>query len=304
MVYRDIRPAAVLSPYIGVYQVFGKSDSDDPVFSRDLLMPETGPSLAFHLRGSWGFDRMVNRGLRGEHIKDRVMVSAGLYENVAVTFPGTTFTVFVRFKAGGPEAFRLFSAVDAAGVASLQDPWAYELLDTLSGLYGESAFGLSELERTASVLDGFFLRRLGDLAPSGKGEGSWRVIPAMNAALCGAAKDQSLRGIADTCGMCERTFERTFLSMTGYSPRSYRMLTSCDLARSALFLHEQIPLAALSESLGFYDQSHFTSAFRRWSGVTPGEYQSMCRVFRHRMQGENRMIHCHSVRLEDALWHL
>jgi AraC-like DNA-binding protein len=36
----------------------------------------------------------------------------------------------------------------------------------------------------------------------------------------------------------------------------------------------QMPLSAIALELGFADQSHFTKAFRRGSGITPGEWRN------------------------------
>ena len=38
-------------------------------------------------------------------------------------------------------------------------------------------------------------------------------------------------------------------------------------------LREEARLAEVAERLGFSDESAFAKAFRRWSGLTPGQYR-------------------------------
>ena len=38
-------------------------------------------------------------------------------------------------------------------------------------------------------------------------------------------------------------------------------------------LRKQPRLADVADALGFSDESAFTKAFRRWSGVTPGQFR-------------------------------
>jgi AraC-like DNA-binding protein len=54
--------------------------------------------------------------------------------------------------------------------------------------------------------------------------------------------------------------------------------TVVDQARSQLAAHlmreKDLPLVDIAQELSYTDQAHFTHAFRRWAGVSPGQYRS------------------------------
>src|SRR5262249_57232286 len=43
---------------------------------------------------------------------------------------------------------------------------------------------------------------------------------------------------------------------------------------SRMLLEKRRPLASVADALGYYDQSHFTRAFKLRAGVTPGQYRA------------------------------
>jgi AraC family transcriptional regulator len=65
-----------------------------------------------------------------------------------------------------------------------------------------------------------------------------------------------------------REFRRHFGMSPGHYARSARIERSCALLRGT-----DEPIAAIALSTGFYDQSHFTNAFRRIVRLTPAEYR-------------------------------
>lgn len=65
-----------------------------------------------------------------------------------------------------------------------------------------------------------------------------------------------------------REFRRHFGMSPGDYARTARIERSCALLRGT-----DEPIAAIALSTGFYDQSHFTNAFRRVVRLTPAEYR-------------------------------
>jgi transcriptional regulator GlxA family with amidase domain len=58
----------------------------------------------------------------------------------------------------------------------------------------------------------------------------------------------------------------------GVSP--YRWFLNARVKHAqTLLLNGTLPLAEIAVRLGFADQSHFTKAFRRATGTTPGEWR-------------------------------
>ena len=69
-----------------------------------------------------------------------------------------------------------------------------------------------------------------------------------------------------------RAFRREYgVTVAGYA-RSLRL----EWAKARLAL-DDVPLVRLATDAGFADQSHFTRAFRRYTGMTPGRYRDLVR---------------------------
>jgi AraC-like DNA-binding protein len=86
-----------------------------------------------------------------------------------------------------------------------------------------------------------------------------------------AAGRASLDAVAPLLGLSSRTLHRR-LNDCGYS---FRLLTDeVRQSRAERFLsNPAVPLAEIAFMLGYAEQSSFQHAFRRWTGLTPGEYR-------------------------------
>lgn len=81
-----------------------------------------------------------------------------------------------------------------------------------------------------------------------------------------------LKDMAAIAGLSAFHFARVFKSAIGESP--YHYIGSRRLARAQLLLTStEMPLAELALTCGFANQSHFTAAFTRSIGVSPGRYR-------------------------------
>ncbi len=83
-----------------------------------------------------------------------------------------------------------------------------------------------------------------------------------------------LRDIAGAACVSRSHFARMFRRSTGYSVMSYLYRLRIERAK-AMLIGGQLPLADLSQVLGFSHHSHFTRVFHRHTGMSP-------RTFRHR----------------------
>ena len=57
----------------------------------------------------------------------------------------------------------------------------------------------------------------------------------------------------------------------GVPPHTYQL--QCRVRQAKRLLLEDRPLAELAQPLGFYAQAHFSTTFRRFTGVTPGQFR-------------------------------
>ena len=84
------------------------------------------------------------------------------------------------------------------------------------------------------------------------------------------------RGAADIACLSPCHFSRSFKQAMGIGPHRY--VTQRRIERAKALLRGGGPgdgsLAAIALAVGFGEQSHFTTAFRRETGVTPGRYRA------------------------------
>ena len=85
--------------------------------------------------------------------------------------------------------------------------------------------------------------------------------------------DLSLTILADIACLSPYHFSRSFKQATGIGPQRYVMQRRLERAKRLLRQTHQ-PIALIAQEVGFADQSHLTSVFRRETGVTPGLFRA------------------------------
>jgi transcriptional regulator GlxA family with amidase domain len=84
------------------------------------------------------------------------------------------------------------------------------------------------------------------------------------------ARNISLRALAAQVELSPYHLVRSFRKHYGIPPHVYLMQARVE--RAQLLLRSGMSLAEVAIRTGFVDQSHFTRHFKRFSGVTPGQY--------------------------------
>jgi AraC family transcriptional regulator len=84
----------------------------------------------------------------------------------------------------------------------------------------------------------------------------------------------SLAGLARRVGVhpvhLAHEFRRHYGESVGEYARRLRVEEACRLVA-----HTRLPLCVVATRVGFYDQSHFTNAFKRGTGMTPAAYRAL-----------------------------
>ncbi|MGB8772354.1 MAG: RpiB/LacA/LacB family sugar-phosphate isomerase [Candidatus Korobacteraceae bacterium] len=88
------------------------------------------------------------------------------------------------------------------------------------------------------------------------------------------AQELAVADMAQVVGMSQYYFSKLFKLSTGTTPHQYVMRQRVERAQEIL-RGGRTPLAEVATHVGFETQSHFTSVFRRLSGVTPKHYREM-----------------------------
>ena len=82
-----------------------------------------------------------------------------------------------------------------------------------------------------------------------------------------------LRELAALAGVSARHFERAFNQSVGSSPHAYVLDRRLRAARALLIDQPELPIETIRLRLGFSSSSHFSSAFRRRTGLTPMNFR-------------------------------
>jgi AraC-like DNA-binding protein len=95
-----------------------------------------------------------------------------------------------------------------------------------------------------------------------------------------------VEALADSAGLGVRSLQQLFSEYVGVSPkwviRRFRLHEAADrLAHGT-----EVDLSALALGLGYFDQAHFTSDFRRLVGQAPGRYREAANIRRPREGGD------------------
>jgi AraC family transcriptional regulator len=86
-------------------------------------------------------------------------------------------------------------------------------------------------------------------------------------------KDLTLAEIAEVAHMSPHYFSRVFRKSTGTPPHRYVIDRRIEKAKT-LLSDKHLPLVEVGLSVGFQNQSHFTTLFHKRTGLTPKVYRS------------------------------
>lgn len=82
-----------------------------------------------------------------------------------------------------------------------------------------------------------------------------------------------LQGLAELLGLDRFTFLKLFKRTVGMTPHAWLIRLRLERAFVLLKVADAMPVAEIAHAVGFFDQSHFTRAFRQAYGVTPSNFQ-------------------------------
>jgi AraC-like DNA-binding protein len=109
-------------------------------------------------------------------------------------------------------------------------------------------------------------------APRPGGLAPWQERRAQELIRGHLAENLALADLARACDLSVAHFARAFKRSMGMPP--YRFVLMLRIARAKRLLRKtQLPLADVATSCGFADQSHFTRAFHRVVGQSPGGFR-------------------------------
>jgi transcriptional regulator GlxA family with amidase domain len=109
-------------------------------------------------------------------------------------------------------------------------------------------------------------------APWRGGLAAWQERRAKELMSTNLREDLSAADIAKECSLSAGHFARAFRHSTGLSPHQWLLRHRINEAH--VLLHDPgLSLAGIARACGFADQSHFTKAYTRLRGISPGAWR-------------------------------
>jgi len=168
----------------------------------------------------------------------------------------------IQFRPGGAYPFLGMPASEAANATySLADLWPRE-----TPLIREALLEAPTVDAKFAVLEAALLARFRPESISHPA-----VAYAVNH-LGGRFQNIRVGDVADRAGLSSRRLIDLFREQTGLTPKAFHRVRRFQHVLQALRARSVENWAALASYTGYFDQAHFIHDFRRFSGMTPGEY--------------------------------
>jgi transcriptional regulator GlxA family with amidase domain len=115
-------------------------------------------------------------------------------------------------------------------------------------------------------------------APSRGGLAAWQERRAKDLMSADLLRDVSTAEVAAECSLSAGHFARAFRRSTGVSPHQWLLQHRIGEAHG-LLRDRKLSLAEIARACGFADQSHFTKAYTRLRGISPGARRRQQEIF-------------------------
>jgi len=148
----------------------------------------------------------------------------------------------------------------------------HPLLDRLACLLRDPRADLLDTEHQARTLIRAAFTTMGEERPRIPALGCARAVRrALDLVRDQFASRLTLASIAGQVGVSRSYLERSFTQMVGVPVHQY--VRSIRVARALALMSRGSTAADAAAAVGFVDQAHMTSVFRKQVGFTPGQYR-------------------------------
>lgn len=229
-----------------IQSVWSFSNKNDSFISREKFYPDGCTSL------------LINFTSQGPVITVEFN-KAVFYKNISSDTP----VVSARFNPG---AFYLFlppEALPAKGLAltigtDITPYWYHSLCNVVDAMPSD------DMQQCAIALQAWILEQVKTNQPSfGNGVRLARAIQTSNL---------SVEALGSKLGMTRRTLERQLKNEVGYSPKEMINIQRMQQARR-LLCKPDTSVSDIALRCGFFDQAHFSHAFKKYTLETPLSYK-------------------------------
>jgi len=287
VIERSPTASSATAPWDGIllehHETLGELELDNVAVPDAVVVVQLAPKKTFEWRDSKGNRELTF--LRGQlHVLPAMYPFAVRARQSGDFLSVSVESRFLRCAAHdlcrGPERMELTHR------APLDDPLLREIAISLkreidAGYPGGKLYG----ESLASAMAVHLVRHYSNLASSnrnaglGSGPGPLRqqIREAVYYIHEHYAAEISLSTLARLAGLSPFHFARLFRESTGLAPHQYVIQCRIERARNLLLAGEQTT-AQIAVAVGFCDQSHLTTHFKRVFGLTPKKFRQQAGV--------------------------
>lgn len=142
--------------------------------------------------------------------------------------------------------------------------------------YRNNEFDITETS-IFNIIENLFLDTLNDVKPSNlKKNINEPFDDILNYLSLNYNQSISLEILQKEFKVNKFSLQKSFKKNIGLTPLEY--LTAIRIENSKKLFYTDAPLVEIALDSGFYDQSHFTHSFKKYVGVTPGNYKKNSKI--------------------------
>lgn len=145
---------------------------------------------------------------------------------------------------------------------------ASDLLGSAIDAFTSTLLKTKDLNQQISLIDAFLLQQM---------DKSIRPEPVVIKAVEEITKHEGSLSVHDLLKklyVTERTLERKFKLYTGITPKQFSGITRLNASAKKLKkMHREDTLTDIAYESGYFDQAHFIREFKKYTGITPHQYQ-------------------------------
>ncbi len=254
MLYQTFAPPPLLAPYVRFFWAL-EGEANGEFIHRSIA--DCCVEMVFHYRGV--FDEINKDGKTESSPLANIQAQSTLYRRYVTRQRFGIFGVYMY-----PIALPHLFSVPASELTNIS-PDLISAFGRDGRMLQERMLEAADNRGRVAIASDFLLSKLSSQKYS---------LPSIHQATLSILRSNgtaSVSELAQTYGLSRRHFERKFKEFAGLSPKLYSRVARFQAA-TQFKLAGCRDLAEIAYSCGYYDQSHFSNEFRKFSGYTPAQY--------------------------------